>query len=213
MATIGNIGKIAYVYSNGVWHPLAGMTDASADFEWTGDHDFEASVDLNGAVNINGAVVAKNSINYFATAVDRDTAIPTPPVGTMALVVNGSVLQPQFYFGGQWNLFGSNAYLTEKTAAHTLELSDAGKTLDMNLSSAASITIPLNSNVAFPIGTQIAFIQSGTGQVSFVGQTSGLNSVVIQSKNSNKKISSRYTQAILVKKAIDTWYLFGDLAA
>lgn len=211
--TISNIGKIAYVYSNGVWHPLSGMTDASADFEWTGNHDFESSVDLNGAVTINGAVIAKNSINYFATSNDRDSALPTPQNGTIAMVVNGSIMQPQFYFGGQWNVYGSNAYLVEKTASHTAELADAGKTLDLNFSSAGTITIPLNSNVAFPVGTQIAFIRSGTGAVSFLGQTSGLNSVTILSKNSNKSIAARYTQAIIVKKAENTWYLFGDLTA
>jgi hypothetical protein len=213
MATISNIGKIAYVYNDGVWHPLAGFTDASADFEWTGNHDFESSVDLNGAVTINAAVTAKNAINHFTSAANRNSAIPSPVNGTMALVVDSNVIQPQIFFNGNWNIIGSNAYLNEKTAAHTLELADAGETLDLNFSAAGNVTIPLNSNVAFPLGTQIAFIRSGTGTVSFVGQTSGQNTVTILSKNSNRSIAARYTQAVIVKKAENTWYLFGDLTA
>lgn len=211
--TISNIGKVAYVYHDGTWHPLAGYTDASADFEWTGNHDFESSVDLNGAVTINAAVTAKNSINYFTSAANRNAAIPSPVNGTMALVVDLNVVQPQIFFNGNWTIIGSNAYLNEKTAAHTLELADAGETLDLNFSAAGNVTIPLNSNVAFPIGTQIAFVRSGTGTVSFVGQTVGQNSVTILSKNNSRSIAARYTQAVVVKKAENTWYLFGDLTA
>lgn len=213
MATISNIGKIAYIFNNGVWHPLAGMTDASADFEWTGNHDFESSVDLNGAVTINAGVVAKNSINYFTSATNRNSTIPSPVNGTVAYVVDNNTVQPQIFYNGNWMVFGNNAYLNEKTTSHTLELADAGKTLDLNFSASGTVTVPLNSAVAFPLGTQIAFIRSGTGSVNFAGQVSGLNSVTILSKNSNKTIAARYTQAILVKKAENTWYLFGDLTA
>jgi hypothetical protein len=213
MATISNIGKIAYVLNDGVWYPLAGMTDTSADFNWTGTHEFDDSVIFDAATTVNGALVAKNTINYFTSATNRDSAIPSPTNGTLAYVVVNSVLQPQLYYGGQWNVIGSNAYLNEKTSGYTLEIGDAGKTFDLNFSSSGTVTVPLNSNVAFPVGTQIAFIRSGSGGVTFAGEVSGLNSVTLLSKNSNKSISARYTQAILVKKAENTWYLFGDLTA
>lgn len=213
MATISTIGKIGYIYNDGVWHPIAGMTDTSADFSWTGEHDFNDAVNFDGAVVINGVTVIKNSLNTFANATARDTAIPSPQNGTFAFVVNGSTLQPQYYYGGQWTLFGSNANITEKTSNYTLVLSDAGKTLDFNLSSGASVTVPLDSAVNFPIGSQIAFVQSNLGQITFSGQTSQTDSVTIYSKNNNKKTATRYTQALLVKKAANTWYLFGDLTA
>jgi hypothetical protein len=213
MATISNIGKIAYIFNDGVWYPVAGMTDTTANFNWTGDHDFNGAVILDGATTVNGSVVAKNSINFFTSAANRDAAIPTPPNGTVAYVVVNSVAQPQIYFGGQWNIFGNNAYLDEKTSSYTLAMADAGRTIDLNFSTSGTVTVPLNSNVAFPVGTQIAFVRSGAGGVAFAGQVSGLNSVTILSKNNNKSIAARYTQAILVKKAENTWYLFGDLTA
>lgn len=213
MATITNIGKIAYILQNGVWHPLAGMTDTSADFQWTGDHEFDGSVVFDGTSTVNGSLVAKNTLNFFTSSSNRNSAIPSPVNGTIAYVVSDSVVQPQFYYNGQWNIVGSNAYLNEKTSGYTLALDDAGKTFDLNFSSTGTVTIPLNSNVAFPIGSQIAFIRSGAGGVTFAGQTSGLNSVTLLSKNSNKSIAARYSQAVLVKKAENTWYLFGDLTA
>jgi hypothetical protein len=92
-------------------------------------------------------------------------------------------------------------------------MSDAGKTIDVESSSDVVITIPVDANVAFPIGTQIAFVQSGAGKIIFAGETVGLDTITILSKNSNKRTASQYTQAILVKKSTNTWYLFGDLTA
>jgi len=37
--------------------------------------------------------------------------------------------------------------------------------------------------------------------------------VIINSKNSNKKISSRYSGAVLTKVDTNTWLLLGDLTA
>ena len=63
MATISTIGKIGYIYKDGVWHPIAGMTDTSADFSWTGEHDFNDAVNFDGAVVVNGVTIIKNSLN------------------------------------------------------------------------------------------------------------------------------------------------------
>lgn len=213
MATFSNIGKIGYIYNNGTWYPLAGTTDQSANFSWTGEHSFANSVDITGDLNISGALVLDSGLNFFATDTERDAALPAPENGTFALVVGVNAVQPQYYYNGAWRLIGSNAFLLEKTASHTVELADAGKTLEMNLSSSGTITIPVDSALDFPIGAQIAFIRTGSGEITFAGQTVGAESVSILSKNSNKKIAARYTQAIIVKKAANTWYLFGDLTA
>jgi hypothetical protein len=79
----------------------------------------------------------------------------------------------------------------------------------MNVSNSHTVTIPTNYNVSFDIGTQIAFIQIGLGQTSFTS-ASGVD---ILSKNSNKKISARYSPATLIKRDTNTWILIGDLTA
>jgi hypothetical protein len=215
MSTISNIGKIAYIYNQqtDTWHPIAGMTDTSSDFSWTGDHEFSEEVEFDGGIVSNSAVLVKNAFNYFESTAARNSAISSPVNGSIAFVVNEGTLQPQVYYEGRWNLYSSNANLLSKTGNHTIELSDAGKTLDFTSASALTVTVPLDSVVNFPLGSQIAFIQSGAGQILFSGQTSEGASVTIDSKNNNKRTATRYTHSIIVKKAANRWYLFGDLTA
>jgi hypothetical protein len=92
-------------------------------------------------------------------------------------------------------------------ASYTLVLSDANKLVEMNVGSANDLTIPLNSSVAFPIGTQILIAQYGAGQTSVLA-TGG---VTIRSANGDLKLTARYSGATLIKIATDEWYLFGDL--
>lgn len=218
MAQIGTIGKISYVYDqqSDTWHPIAGMTDTSANFTWTGNHTFSQS----GAVSINGPAVASAGINNFLSVTDRNTKIASPVNGTIAILPVNNVMQLQYFNAGSWRLFGDNAFLEERTTSnfvnnnvYNLVLADAGKTLQMNSSLSHIVTIPFDSTINFPIGSQIAFIQEGAGQTEFRGAQGSTTTVTVLSKNSNRKLSSRFSQSILVKKAADTWYLMGDLTA
>lgn len=95
-----------------------------------------------------------------------------------------------------------------QTASYTLVLSDADKLVEMNVGSANNLTIPLNSSVAFPIGTQILLAQYGAGQTTIVA-TSG---VTVRSNGGKLKLNVQYSGATLIKIATDEWYLFGDIA-
>jgi hypothetical protein len=48
------------------------------------------------------------------------------------------------------------------TTSDTLVLADAGKMVECNNSSLVTVTVPTNASVAYPIGTQIQFLQVGT---------------------------------------------------
>jgi hypothetical protein len=96
-----------------------------------------------------------------------------------------------------------------QTASYTLVLSDRGKLIEMNVATANNLTVPLNSSVSFPIGTQIDIIQYGAGQTTIVA-TGG---VTIRSTNSWLKINARYGAATLIKIASDEWYLVGNINA
>ena len=52
------------------------------------------------------------------------------------------------------------------TANKTLELSDAGKLIEVNSSSAVTITIPANGSVDFPVGTELEILRWGSGAVT-----------------------------------------------
>lgn len=94
-----------------------------------------------------------------------------------------------------------------KTTNYTLVISDQYKLIEMNSASALTLTIPKNSDVAFPIGTQILVTQYGAGQVTIGGGTA----VTIRSSGGKTKTAAQYAMATLIKRGTDEWYLSGDL--
>jgi hypothetical protein len=89
-----------------------------------------------------------------------------------------------------------------------LVLSDASKLVEINSGSANNLTVPLDSSVAFPVGTQISLLQVGTGQMTVVA-TGG----VTINATPGLKLRAQWSSATLVKRATDTWVLVGDLSA
>ncbi len=90
-------------------------------------------------------------------------------------------------------------------ANKTLGLSDAGTFQNVNSSSNLTITIPLNSSVAFPTGTEIEIYRGGTGTVT-IAATSG---VTLNSPDGADEISVRYGCAVLKKIDTNVWVLGG----
>lgn len=105
----------------------------------------------------------------------------------------------------------SNKLLLEnlQTDSYTLVLGDADLAVVINKATAVNLTVPLNSSVAYPIGTVIPIHQRGAGQVTVVA-TGG---VTINSPSDKKKLTGQYSSGALRKYGTDTWVLTGDLAA
>lgn len=97
---------------------------------------------------------------------------------------------------------------TQTGTTYTLVLADANKIVDMSNASAITLTVPPNSSVAFPIGTQITLIQAGAGQVT-VAQGAG---VTVQ-KTAGLKLRTQWSSGTLVKRGTNEWVLVGDIAA
>jgi len=92
--------------------------------------------------------------------------------------------------------------------AYTLILSDASKLIQMTSASANVITVPTDSSVPFPIGTNIDIVQIGTGQTS----VAGASGVTVNARN-GLKINGQFSGASLVKRAANTWLLIGATTA
>jgi hypothetical protein len=95
-----------------------------------------------------------------------------------------------------------------ETDSYTLVLGDAQLVVEMNKSSANTLTIPPNSSVAFPVGTTLLVVQTGAGQTTLaagVGVT--VNSFI------GLKIAGQWGAATLIKRATDTWVAVGALVA
>tara|TARA_R100000808_G_scaffold23457_2_gene52077 strand:- start:1379 stop:1768 length:390 start_codon:yes stop_codon:yes gene_type:complete len=91
----------------------------------------------------------------------------------------------------------------------TLVITDANAFIKCNNTGGAlTITVPLNSSVAFEIGTKISFWRNHTNTVTF-SPASG--SVVIASRGGSLTTSVRYSVVHLLKVQANGWLLYGDL--
>jgi hypothetical protein len=155
-------------------------------------------------VNVNGAVVALETklgltdSNAAANAVlvgsgASTTAWTTSPTVTGTLTAGVAV--------------GQAVDLDRKTADYTLVLADAGKVIEINSGSSENVTIPPNSSVAFPLGTQVVVVRLGAGAVVIV-EGAG---VTTRSDGDKNKIKSQYSSCVLIKHETDEWYILGNL--
>jgi hypothetical protein len=209
MATINSDGKVAYIYnaSNQTWYALGGAVNTNAQYTWTADQRFGAAVTFDTVAN------AKAGINNFQNPTARTAAIPSPINGIVSFIRqkdDGTVInQLQYYYNGEWRFINDSVDFVAKTTNYTIAKEDAGKTISVTSSSDVIITIPTNSTTPFIIGQKIEIIRNGSGNVSIAGALG----VTLNSKNSNKKIASQYSGAIISKMDTNTWILIGDLTA
>jgi hypothetical protein len=92
------------------------------------------------------------------------------------------------------------------TADYVLDIDDANTYVRMSSGSPLKITVPPNSSVAFPVGTQIIARQVGAGQLE-IEEGSGVTITTAETLLARKAGSS----LTLIKVATDTWDLTGDL--
>lgn len=95
-----------------------------------------------------------------------------------------------------------------RTTSYSMVLSDANEMVTMSHTNSTILTIPLNSAVAYPIGTQISIARFGTGAVFVVITAGG----TLNSAGGLTKLAQQWSRAYLIKTGTDTWLLSGDLA-
>jgi hypothetical protein len=109
---------------------------------------------------------------------------------------------------GTGNVILSDLATNAQAASYTLVLTDKGKLVEISNASANNLTVPLNSSVAFPTGSQINILQTGAGQTTVVA-TGG----VTINATPGLKLRAQWSSATLIKRGTDTWTLVGDLSA
>lgn len=92
-----------------------------------------------------------------------------------------------------------------QTGNYTLALSDAAKVVAMNNSSAATVTVPPNSSVAFDVGT-VVNVYAMTANTVTVAAGSG---VTVRNAGA---LAEQYVEVSLRKRATDEWVLSGNIA-
>lgn len=95
-----------------------------------------------------------------------------------------------------------------QSANATFSLSDSGKHYYSTTGVTQVLTIPLNSAVAFPIGTAITVILQGVGTVALT-PAAGVTLYLAGSSLAGVRTLASYGFATLVKVGTDTWFVNG----
>ena len=208
MATIDNSGKLAYMYDEQTdsWNVVAGTTNTSISYNWTGTNTFA------GTVTMEDVFVSKAGMNNFQTPAIRDAVIPSPTSGTVCFVRQDDEGNPlnqlQYFNNGAWRTARDNHSFSTKTANYTVSSADAGKTVLMNLSTANTVTIPANPGSGFTPGQSIRFVQYGVGKTTILSEPG----IIVNSKDLMRSISKQYGIVELILISGSTWLLTGDLS-
>jgi hypothetical protein len=140
---------------------------------------------------IDGAPGALDTLNELAAALGDDADFAGTVTNALAAKVD------------------SYTPITQKTESYTLSTLDHRDDLiEMGSSSALTLTIPLNSSIAYPVGTSLDILQTGTGQVTVAGDAG-----VTVNATPGLKLRTQWSSATLFKRAEDTWVVYGDLTA
>lgn len=103
----------------------------------------------------------------------------------------------------------SRTPIVAKTASYTLSsLTERDSLIEVSSGSATTVTIPAESSVNYPIGTSIDILQTSSGQVTIAGAGG-----VTVNATPGLKLRTQWSSATLLKRAADTWVVYGDLTA
>jgi len=96
---------------------------------------------------------------------------------------------------------------TSAATSYTLQLSDRFGKKNFTAASTVTVTVPLNSSVAFPTGSAIILEKSGNGNV----EIAAAGGVTIKAAGGRDRITEQYGTATLIYEGSDTWSLAGNL--
>jgi hypothetical protein len=110
---------------------------------------------------------------------------------------------------GESGGFDDAQAINAQVTGYTLQLSDAGKLVTMNLSTGTmNIVIPANASVNFPTGTHVDVARLGDAGVTVTGATG-----VTVNATPGQKLRAKYSSGTCILYAGDTWLVVGDLSS
>jgi hypothetical protein len=159
------------------------------------------------------ATTKKATIDNVLAAYDAQTATMTnktlvsPALGTPSSGVidnctgTPTLNSPSLYY----------AINAQTGTTYTTVLLDAGKIITSSNAATVVITIPPNSSVAYPIGSQLTVVSIGAGLTNFaIGAGVTINSV--GATPAAPIITAQYNSATAIKTATDTWVVIGAIS-
>jgi hypothetical protein len=193
--TVGNVSDTEFGYLDGVTSSIQTQINAKAN---------SASPTLTGTVTLPSSIVSGSATLTLPSS--TGTIVTASDVSTTL----GSYLTTSSAVSTYAPLIVTTATPTFSSNNYTLVLGDAHKILlASNAATTGTVTVPLNSSVAYPTGTTITITQTGSGQLTLTPA----GGVTINSFQSQLKFAGQYASVQLIKTSTDTWLAVGNLAA
>jgi len=182
----------------------AGVDGADGlSFVWQGAWVTATGYALNAVVENDGSV-------FICVAAHTSTLSDEPGVGASwetnwDLFASGADLSIQGTLGSGPVVLARRT-VNAQAGSYTLVIGDEGAAIHMTSASAVTLTVPANSAVALPTGSEIEVVALGAGVVSITGDTGvSINGVSAGSAD----IAAQWQGAVLRKYATDSWLLIG----
>ena len=167
---------------------LGGISTTSTSFSLLNDAGISEMIFATGASAVTiGSIIETSSMSIGASSISMYGE----------LTVSGTTI------------LGPASVTQKPTSTYTLELADQGKVLETTHVSGCTITVPPESSVSFPVGSQIMVVRNSSGPVQFQAGAG----VTLRSDASKFFISTQYSAVTLIKRGADEWYLVGNLSA
>jgi hypothetical protein len=174
---------------------LTADSTASTGLAWV------APVSATSTTTFTNKTIALGSNTVTGTIAEFNTAVTDADFATIAgteTLTNKTLTAPVI------NL----AINAQTGTTYTTVLEDNGKLVTLDNASAITLTIPKNSSVAYPIGSQINLVQKGAGQVT----VAPVDGDVTINATPGLDTRAQYSAATCIKIDTDSWILLGDLS-
>jgi len=109
--------------------------------------------------------------------------------------------------GTKWEDFSRTISIRTSTASDTIDLTDNGNLIRMNVAAANNLTVVTNAIKALPIGYTTTVENYGAGKTSILAGPG----VTIHSADAALDLRVQYSAATLIKEETDIWLLSGDI--
>ena len=100
---------------------------------------------------------------------------------------------------------------SQTNTTYTLVLTDRDKLVTLSNASAITLTVPLNSSVAFATGAIVNIQQTGAGQVTVQG-AAGVTITSTGATATAPVTRAQYSAASIIKTGTDSWTVIGDIS-
>lgn len=173
---------------------------------------------ISPVANLGFAGSTSGSTTVQATAVAGTTTL-TLPAATDTLVardttdtLTNKTLTSPILNTPTINDARQNLTLNAQTGTtYTTVLTDNGRLVTLNNAASITVTVPLNSSVAYATGAIINVQQIGAGQVTIQG-ASGVTITSTGATATAPKTRAQYSAASIIKTGTDSWTVIGDLS-